>query len=103
MDRASSGKLILLCFKQNQTALFDVQHLADSEVIAITHSEVIAIARSELDATFRSSSARNTQSRSARNDDFLQLGTVIFMARNPHPGSLSLSQRPMTEHRVLMV
>jgi hypothetical protein len=25
MDNASSGKLILLCFKQNQIALFDVQ------------------------------------------------------------------------------
>jgi hypothetical protein len=52
MDRASSGKLILLCFKQNQTALFDVQRLPDFEVIAITHSEVIAIGRSEVDATF---------------------------------------------------
>jgi hypothetical protein len=48
MDRASSGKLILLCFKQNQTALFDVQRLPNSAVIAITHSEVNAIARSEL-------------------------------------------------------
>jgi hypothetical protein len=48
MDRAFSGKLILLCFKQNQTALFDVQRLPDSEAIAITHSEVNAIARSEV-------------------------------------------------------
>jgi hypothetical protein len=52
MDRASSGKLILLCFKQNQIALFDVQRLPDSEVIAITHSEVIAITRSDVDASF---------------------------------------------------
>jgi hypothetical protein len=52
MDRASSGKLILLCFKQNQNALFDVQRFRDSEEIAITHSEVNAIARSELDTTF---------------------------------------------------
>ena len=52
MDRASSGKLILLCFKQNQTALFDVQRLPDSEVIAITHSELIAIIRSEAGREF---------------------------------------------------
>jgi hypothetical protein len=30
-----------------------------------------------------SSWARNKQSRSLRNDDFLQLGTIIFMPRNP--------------------
>jgi hypothetical protein len=47
MDRASSGKLILLCFKQNQTALFGVQRLPDSEVIAIAHSELNAIIHSE--------------------------------------------------------
>jgi hypothetical protein len=52
MDRAFSGKLILLCFKQNQTALFDVQRLPDSEVTAIVRSEVIAITRSEVDADF---------------------------------------------------
>jgi hypothetical protein len=52
IDRASSGKLILLCFKQNQIALFDVQRLPDSEAIAITHSEANAIARSDLDSTF---------------------------------------------------
>jgi hypothetical protein len=52
MDRASSGKLILLCFKQNQTALHDVQRLPDSELIAITRSELIAITHSDLDAVF---------------------------------------------------
>jgi len=52
MDRASSGKLILLCFKQNQTALFDVQHLPDSGQVAIIHSEVNAITHSEVDAIF---------------------------------------------------
>jgi hypothetical protein len=52
MDRASSGKLILLYSKRNQTALFDVQRLPDSEVIAITRSEVNAIGNSEVDATF---------------------------------------------------
>jgi hypothetical protein len=52
MDRASSGKLILLCFKQNQTALFDVQRLPDSEAIASTDSEVHAIMRSEVDTIF---------------------------------------------------
>jgi hypothetical protein len=51
MDRASSGKLILLCFKQNQTALFGVQRFPDSEVIAITHSELNAISCSEPDAS----------------------------------------------------
>jgi len=50
MDRAFSGKLILLDSKQNQTALFDVQR-PDSEAIAITDSEVNAIVRSEVDAT----------------------------------------------------
>jgi hypothetical protein len=52
MDRASSGKLILLRFKQNQIALFDVQRLPYSEVIAITHSEVNAIACSEPEFDF---------------------------------------------------
>jgi hypothetical protein len=52
MDRASSGKLILLCFKQNQTALFDVQRLLDSGTIAIIRSEVTAITHSEVDAIF---------------------------------------------------
>jgi hypothetical protein len=52
MDSASSGKLILLCFKQNQIALFDVQRLPHPAVIAITPSELIAITRSELDAVF---------------------------------------------------
>jgi hypothetical protein len=42
MDRAFSGKLILLYFKQNQTPLSDVRRLPDSEVIAITRSEVDA-------------------------------------------------------------
>jgi hypothetical protein len=51
MDRACSGKLILLGFKQNQTAWFDVQHLPDSEVIAIIRSEANAIMRSEVDAS----------------------------------------------------
>jgi len=52
MDRAFSGKLILLGSKQNQTALFDVQHLPDSEVIASIRSEANAITRSEVNARF---------------------------------------------------
>jgi hypothetical protein len=52
MDRASSGKLILLCLKKNQTAWFDVQRLPDSGTIAIIRSEVNAITRSEVDAIF---------------------------------------------------
>jgi hypothetical protein len=52
MDRAFSGNLILLCLKQNQIALFDVQRLPDPEAIAISRSELSAIARSEPSATF---------------------------------------------------
>jgi len=52
MDRASSGKLILLCFKQNQIALFDVQRPPASGTIAIIRSEVNAITRSEADTIF---------------------------------------------------
>jgi hypothetical protein len=52
MDRASSGKLILLCFKQNQTALLMSSASGDSEAIAIVRSEVNTITRSELDALF---------------------------------------------------
>jgi hypothetical protein len=52
MDRAFSGKLILLGLKQNQIALFHVQRLPCSEPIAITHSKVNAIACSEPDSLF---------------------------------------------------
>jgi hypothetical protein len=47
MDRASSGKLILLCLKKNQTAWFDVQRLPVSGTIAINRSELNAITRSD--------------------------------------------------------
>jgi hypothetical protein len=70
MDRTFSGKLILLGYKQNQTALFDVQRLSDSEAVAITDSEVNAIGRSEVDAAF------DRHQLGIHNRD--HLGTMIF-------------------------
>jgi hypothetical protein len=50
MDRAFSGNLILLGYKQNQTACL-MSSVSDSEAIAITGSEVNAIVRSDVHAT----------------------------------------------------